>query len=542
MITKILIIAGAFLLPGLKGMTQCKVTVMNKPLASVSPLLFGEFFERAGADEPGPEAVIDPETRELPEDVYYLLQQMNIPLVRFFGGAHVEWGQPDWRDLIDIPGSGARQPGNLYGYDEYFRTAGRLGWQSIIPVHFRRAVWKEIPLDSAAMLAAGLVAYCNGIAGNPLPKGMPDWPMIRAKNGHSLPYRVKYFQLGNEWASWMKDIGAKTRLTKPEEQFAWLKTCIKTFVKEMKTVDSTIEIIADAVIWSNTDLQFIESLVSDEDTQEYIDYYTVHSYRPWTLDRFALEGIPCEVSRLSSLQKWYAALAVPELNATGESVFRDQGFDLLARYRRKACITEWNWNGFGTADTLLSSRYLKGLGAAGFLHALLRKSDQVCFATQSMLLGTSWELNAVRAYPGTGKPSMMFPTGQVTAFYNRYHGDYLLSCKKVNIPVYTQPVTLGNIEPADRVAMLDIVATGNGNKVFIHVINRDLEKPGKLEISIKGFPWRPAGAKHHLMQGNLVNSDTKPMARVQTMEYFFPARGRAFDLPPGSVSIIEIFP
>ena len=45
---------------------------------------------------------------------------------------------------------------------------------------------------------AGLVAYCNAPLGAKLPKGMPDWPAVRAKNGHPEPYNVRIWEIGNE--------------------------------------------------------------------------------------------------------------------------------------------------------------------------------------------------------------------------------------------------------------------------------------------------------------------------------------------------------
>jgi alpha-N-arabinofuranosidase len=520
---------------------QSKITVMNQTKALVSPLLFGEFLERAGNDEPGPEAAFDSLLNDLPEDVYAALGEMEIPIVRFFGGAYIEWGQPDWRDLIShVPNrESPRRKQDSYGYDEYFRTAERLGWQSIIPVHLRKAVWKETSLDSAALLAAGLVAYCNASPETCLPKGMPQWPLIRQVNGHPQPYAVKYFQLGNEWATWMKDIGIKTGLATFEEQSEWLKTCIKTISACMKEVDSSISIIADAVIWSDLDYRFVEALVSDEAMQKHIDFYTVHSYRPWTLDHFALEGRNCQVSDLTEAQKWYAAVAVPELSPLGESVFDNPGFDLIRQYHRRACMTEWNWNGFGTRDSLLNSRFLKGVGAAGFIHALLRQSDLLSFATQSMLLGTTWELNAIRVYPQTDKKALIFPTGQITAFYNKWHGSRLLTCQTQDIPVYNQPASLGNIEPRDKVAMIDALATGDENRVFVHAINRSFDQAYPLEVNLQGFSFKPAKVRHYIFEGSFENSDTNRMAHIEVND--LPESSKTMvSLPARSVSIVVI--
>ena len=73
-----------------------------------------------------------------------------------------------------------------------------MGAEPIIVVNFSQACQGSKPLGEAALEVSGLVAYCNAKQGAKLPSGMPDWPAVRAKNGHPEPYGVKYWQIGNE--------------------------------------------------------------------------------------------------------------------------------------------------------------------------------------------------------------------------------------------------------------------------------------------------------------------------------------------------------
>ena len=132
---------------------------------------------------------------------------MQIPILRFPGGSDVDY--VDWRDMIDnVPGrpTGERpistprgnQISNKFGYDEYLRLCEPLQIETHLVVNFADGFLRRKPLAEAAQHAAALVAYCNAPLGASLPGGMADWPSVRAQNGHPEPYRVKYWEIGNE--------------------------------------------------------------------------------------------------------------------------------------------------------------------------------------------------------------------------------------------------------------------------------------------------------------------------------------------------------
>ena len=200
----------AFVLGSVICPAETVYRVREETLHKIDDRLFGQFMERPSWGEIGPEGALVPGTNELQPEVLELIRRMEIPILRFPGGTDVDF--LDWRDMLsNVPGRGAERPvsvghqghkvTNHFGYDEFLRLREDLESEAIIVVNFRDALLRKKPLQEAVLDAAGLVAYCNAPIGAELPDEMPNWPAVRAKNGHSEAYHVKYWQIGNEtWA------------------------------------------------------------------------------------------------------------------------------------------------------------------------------------------------------------------------------------------------------------------------------------------------------------------------------------------------------
>jgi hypothetical protein len=91
---------------------------------------------------------------------------------------------------------------------------------------------------------------------------------------------------------------------------------------------------------------------------------------PWQIDDVAIDGV--KAAQLTFLENWCAWTAIPFCNSSGGSVFRFEQAGDSADY--PVVVTGWNWNGWTGAAGRgpLDSLWAKGLGAPGFLHALLR--------------------------------------------------------------------------------------------------------------------------------------------------------------------------
>jgi alpha-L-arabinofuranosidase len=120
-------------------------------------------------------------------DVVKALKAMNAGIVRF-GGSTIE--EFEWKDTIgdwdtrapfpDDPWGGLQE--NFVGPEEFVQLVQYLGAEPLICLRWTG----RTPQD-----AANEVEYFNGGADT-------EWGKMRAKNGHREPYRVKFWEVGNE--------------------------------------------------------------------------------------------------------------------------------------------------------------------------------------------------------------------------------------------------------------------------------------------------------------------------------------------------------
>jgi alpha-N-arabinofuranosidase len=151
-------------------------------------------------------------------DVVEALRALKCGIIRF-GGSVLDdpnLGEFDWRDTVGDPDRrkpfrawGGLQPTGP-GMEEFLQLCRRVEAEPLICVRFS----KRTPQDAAEQ-----VEYFNGTTDTPQGK-------IRAKNDHPEPYRIKYWQVGNERSG--KDYEAR----------------LADFCKAMKKVDPTIKLLS----------------------------------------------------------------------------------------------------------------------------------------------------------------------------------------------------------------------------------------------------------------------------------------------------------
>jgi alpha-N-arabinofuranosidase len=159
------------------------------------------------------------------KDAISALKQLRSGVYRFPGGNFVsahEWreaiGERDRRPPALDPAWNAVQPNDV-GTDEFLALCRLLGVEPYVTVN---AGFGD------AWSAAEYVEYTNGAATTRMGR-------LRAANGHSEPYRVKYWGIGNEpWGEWQFGVG-------PLSQFVVKH---KLFAKAMRRIDPRITLIA----------------------------------------------------------------------------------------------------------------------------------------------------------------------------------------------------------------------------------------------------------------------------------------------------------
>ena len=490
------------------------VTIGDTPLHPVSDLLFGQMIEHTDAEEPGPEVFYDSATGTLRPDVLACCRELAPSIVRFPGGACVEFERSDWTSLIANAPSGTPQR-KRYGYDQFLRMTEESGWQVVLPLNVREALWDPGHWESRVLHACGLVAYANARAGAPLPEGMPDWGALRGRNGRQEPFNVKYIQLGNEWNAHWGAMAKESGLNEPAEQVAHAKRVLLRMCERIRAIDPRVTIITDGVFWDQAHERRLRMLYEDGAIRKATDLLAIHSYRPWSVDRTAVtvNGRPVDPAALPDETMWRALVSVPDMDEQGQSTFTRESsmigraFALAKAHGWPVAMTEWNLNAFGFDDhRVLRSIWAKGVGAAGYLHALMRAGDRISLATQSMMLGASWGINSVRVSLGGQGEAYLQPTGALIRFYRDHCGRERLETSVEGQELYVQPVRMGNISDPAPGAFLDVTATRDRSRTFVHLINRRFDKGQPVTVCLKGRSM-PGAAILHGVIGELDNHD-----------------------------------
>ena len=476
--------------------------ITKNTLNKVDSRIFSSFMERPSwHGEIGIEAGTINGTHKLQPELIEKLREMHAPLYRFPGGTDIDY--IDWTDMIDnVPGrtnsAGQLLPrpvtighlggsvSNFFGYDEFYDLTTNLSNESMIPVNFRDAVAGVKSLSDAALHAASLVAYCNAEQGAALPAGMTDWPAVRATNGHTSPFGIKFFQIGNE--TWFYDDGIS---------IITYANYVRAYVDKMREVDPNIQILVDAISADQ-----VAAVIDRIGTNGL--YIVQHDYMPWEINNGNLEknGSPWSVDKLSMEDIWYAWVGIPNtFNSHGESIIGGMAIEQGRSKKLPAAVTEWNWNGWwDEPGNWYKSITAQAIGSAGYLHAYIRAGDVVSIACQSMTVGKNWPIASIMVSDTEKFDPFFLPSGMVTMFYSKYHGTSLIDIERKNVPAYKQPFKMHDIYKKDKVAIVDALATENTTNIFFHAINRHFTKDIPVTIDISEFAGVSSSAIHRKLQ------------------------------------------
>lgn len=194
--------------------------------------------------------------KDIPNETFLqFTDHLKLDFLRFPGGCGVH--KYNWKKTI---GPLAKRPMYQFGIDEFLLLCEKLGAEPIITLSYFTGSNQDI---------ADLVEYLNYPVNSGNPNGGGNWAEIRAKNGHAEPYRVKYFELGNEiYHGDHVDTGPPT----PDEYARRYLACRQM----MKTIDSKIKLGAVLQGWSLGMTDWDKELVSYLSKE--IDFGIIHMY------------------------------------------------------------------------------------------------------------------------------------------------------------------------------------------------------------------------------------------------------------------------
>ncbi|SMQ49923.1 unnamed protein product [Zymoseptoria tritici ST99CH_3D7] len=210
---------------------QASISIFSKhKLSKINDNIYGGFTEHMGRCIYG--GIYDPENPNkhlidengFRKDVIEAMQELNVPVVRYPGGNFV--ATYHWLDGVGPREKRPKRPelawlgieSNQFGTDEFMQWCKVVGTEPYLALNFGTGTLDE---------ALAWLEYCNS-------KQDTYYASLRRQHGHSEPYNVKYWALGNEcWGPWQVEQMTKEEYAKKAYQWA----------KALKMLDPSIVLI-----------------------------------------------------------------------------------------------------------------------------------------------------------------------------------------------------------------------------------------------------------------------------------------------------------
>jgi alpha-L-arabinofuranosidase len=229
----------------------------SRPVGRLDRKVFGGFVEHLGRciygglyEEGSPLS----DDRGFRKDVLGLLRELRLGVLRWPGGNFVS--NYHWADGIGPKDARPRRPelawggeeSNRFGTDEYLAYCEELGTEPYICLNMGTGTLAE---------ALAWVEYCNSA-------GRTAWAERRRENGRAEPYRVTYWELGNEmYGDWQ--VGALSAEEYVREATRW--------ARGIRMLDPQAKIVACGMNgWNEWDRVVIDGMAS------MVDYHSLHIY------------------------------------------------------------------------------------------------------------------------------------------------------------------------------------------------------------------------------------------------------------------------
>jgi alpha-L-arabinofuranosidase len=428
---------------------------------------------------------------EVRADTFERVKALRPSFIRYPGGNvaqdyHWQWGigprdaRPAW---INLSWNSEIEPSD-FGTDEFIQFARAAGAEPSITVNVdgRGATAEE---------AAAWVEYCNGPATS-------TYGAMRAKNGHPEPYRVKYWEIGNEiWGDWVRG---------HSDAATYARNLVR-YVAAMRAVDPSIYVIAvgdNDMAWNRTVLR---------SSSERVDSLAIHHYYSRReMDR----DVRNLMARPLHYERFYGEI---------ETELRS----LPAERRPTLAINEW---GLDLPESQQSS-ILSALYAARLMNVFERRGGLVAMSAVSDLVN-GWPGGIIQA---SRHGLFVTPNYLVNQLYATHLGAERLATR-IDGP------TFSSSREGTDIPVVDVVASrsADGGKIFIKAVNTDLERPVIAQITVRGVRVSPNAVVERVVADSpaAVNGFATPNAVRQTRDPLKAAESVSLVLPPHSVSILTV--
>ncbi len=395
-------------------------------------------------------------------DVIRFLKESRLPLLRWPGGNFVstyQWedgvGPLELRPTKPNYAWGGIEP-NHFGTDEFVEFCRAVGCEPMICVNAGSGTPEE---------AARWIEYCNGPASSLM-------GAKRAANGHPEPYKIKFWEVGNElWGRWQMHW-----TTAPGYVDRYLR-----FAKPMRAADRNVQLLACGapVLWGKswndtliagaanqmnvtTDHPLIGGSVSP--SADPLDVYRDFMWAPEVLQ-----------NRWSSLEQDMirAGIREPKLAVTE--------LQLFARIQRDTNSAPVRL----TQENLVNpSTLAEALYDVLLYHAAIRLGNFVEMVTHSATVNHGGGLRKQR------ERVFANPCHYAQAAFASFAGAIPVAVE-IDTPFESAPVVLGdlkNVSDSRRFGAIDALAALDANgRLLLSMVHRGTQGPIVVKIELSGF-------------------------------------------------------
>jgi len=423
-------------------------------------------------------------------DVLEKVKELHPAFIRWPGGNvaqdyHWMWGigprdqRPTW---INLSWGNEPEPGDL-GTDEFIRLCRDVQAEPSLTVNVEGR-------GATSVEAAAWVEYANGPASS-------HYGAMRAANGHAEPFRVKYWEIGNEiWGKWVRGHSDAAAYAQNFNRYA----------AAILSADPSVRLIAvgdNNMNWNRIVLQTSGS---------HIDYLAVHHYYGST----EMQGDPLNLmAHPLFYERFYKQ--VQDLIHTAAP-----GRDI------KLSINEWN-----TALPLPRQHSMESALYAARLMNVFERSDIVIMTAVSDMVN-GWSGGVIQA---SHHGLFVTPTYLVNELYARHVGPQRLAAR-VESPAFDTS------REGSGVPYLDVVVsrTADSQQIFIKAVNTDARRALRTSVLVKGVPGISRAVMETLSGDSLesANSFATPDAVSLKKTNIEAGTNFAVEFPQHSVSVITL--
>jgi len=415
-----------------------------KPRFDLSPYLYMQFMEPLGGTDGSVAAAWDFKRDCWREDVIEVTKKLSPALMRWGGcfASYYKWkeavGPRELRKpMINLLWGGIES--NQVGTAEFVDFCRQVGADPLLTVNFEsdgRKRWQKSPKgdirSASPQEAADWVRYCNRRDSRE-----------RREHGAAEPYNVRLWQIGNETSYDRNGFDCETAAKRTVD-----------FAEAMRKQDPGIELIG----WGDSGWARRMLDIAGEHLQ-YIAFH--HMFNPDKgYPNSPLKGIEY---RKDPARTWERLMNAANVHDERIKWMREQVGD----YPTPLAMTECHFSLPGRNRCEVLSTWAAGVANARLLNVHERHGDRLKIATLADFCGTRWNVNAIMISVPGGK-SFMMPVALVMSLYRRHTG--------------TKAIGVAGAPDG-----LDVTASRNGGRIYLHAVNTNRDRSITAKIAIKGM-------------------------------------------------------